>query len=146
MLKSSHLEDHMKSIGIDQSSFTRYSFEHRCMNNIKKMYQHAGICDDQQNIKDIIDAAILSNPKVVIDYSPNLPMISTSVKKPSASKSLCLFTNILGVKPKTEKRRFAAAKSRSKSMKVGSNLWTKKKNEKGIQKSMSSLNVICIHG
>ena len=34
MLQSSRLEDHMKTIGIDQSSFTRSSFEHRCMNNI----------------------------------------------------------------------------------------------------------------
>ena len=50
MLQSSRLEDHMKNIGIDQSSFTRSSFEHRCMNNIKKIYQHAGKCDDQQNL------------------------------------------------------------------------------------------------
>ena len=34
MLQSSRLEDHMKTIGIDESSFTRSSFEHRCMNNI----------------------------------------------------------------------------------------------------------------
>ena len=48
MLQSSRLEDHMKTIGIDQSSFTRSSFEHRCMNNIKNIYQHAGKCDDQK--------------------------------------------------------------------------------------------------
>ena len=42
MLQSSLLEDHMKTIGIDQSSFTRSSFEHIFMNNIKKIYQHAG--------------------------------------------------------------------------------------------------------
>ena len=64
MLQSSRLEDHMKTIGIDQSSFIRSSFEHRCMNNIKNIYQHAGKCDDQQNLKDIIDADILSNPDV----------------------------------------------------------------------------------
>ena len=50
----------MDTIGIDLSSFSRSSFEHRCMNNIKKKYQHAGKFDDQQNLKDIIDAAILS--------------------------------------------------------------------------------------
>ena len=60
MLQSSRLEDHMKTIDIDLSSFTRSSFEHRYMNNIKNIYQHAGKCDDQQNLKDIIDAAILS--------------------------------------------------------------------------------------
>ena len=62
MLQSSHLEDHMKTIGMDQSSFTRSSFENRCMNNIKNIYQHAGKYDDQQNLKDIIDDAILSTP------------------------------------------------------------------------------------
>ena len=76
MLQSSRLEDHMKTISIDQSSFTRSSFEHRCMNNIKKIYQHAGKCDDQQNIKDIIDAAILSNPEGVTNHSPNVHLTS----------------------------------------------------------------------
>ena len=100
MLQSSRLEDHMKNIYIDQSSFTRSSLEHRCMNNIKKIYQHEGNCDDQQNLKDIIDAAILSTPEGVTDNSPNVHMTSTPVKKPSARKSLCLFTNILDVQPK----------------------------------------------
>ena len=108
----------MKTIGIDQSSFTRSSFKHRCMNNIKKIYQHAGKCDDQQNLKDIIEAAILSTPEGVTDNSPNVHMTSKPVNKPSASKSLCLFTNILDVKPTTAKRRFLVAKSRRKSMKV----------------------------
>ena len=62
MLQSSRLEDHMKTIGIVQSSFIRSSFEHRCMNNTKNIYQHAGKCDDQQNLKDILDADILSTP------------------------------------------------------------------------------------
>ena len=111
MLQSSRLEDHTKTIGIDQSSFTRSSFEHRCMNNIKKIYQHSGNCDDQQNLKDIIDAAILYTPEGVTDNSPNVYMTSTPVKKPSSRKSLCSFTNILDVQPKTAKRRFVAAKS-----------------------------------
>ena len=63
MLQSSRLEDHMKTISIDQSSLTRSSFEHRCMNNTKKIYQHTGKCDDQQNPKDIIDADILFTPE-----------------------------------------------------------------------------------
>ena len=64
----------MKTIGIDQSSFARSSFEHRCMNNIKNIYQHAGQCDYQQNLKDIIDAAILSTPEGVIDDCHNVHM------------------------------------------------------------------------
>ena len=82
MLQSSRLEDHMKTIGIDQSSFARSSFENRCMNNIKNIYQHAGKCDDQQNLKDIIDAAILSTPEGVIDNSPNIHML---LKNPDAN-------------------------------------------------------------
>ena len=56
MFQSSRLEDHMKNIGIYRSSFTMSSFEHRCMNNIKNIYQHAGKFYDQQNLKDNIDA------------------------------------------------------------------------------------------
>ena len=130
MLQSSRLEDHMKTIGIDQFSFARSSFEHRCMNNIKKIYQHAGKCNDQQNLKDIIDASILSTPEEVTDNSPNVHMASKPVKKPSARKSLCLFTNILDVKPTTAKRRFVAAKLKLKSMKVCNSLWTKKNKKK----------------
>ena len=126
MLQSSRLKDHMKTIGIEQSLFTRSSFEHRCMNNIKNIYQHAGKFDDQQNIKDILEAAILSTPVGFTENSTNAPTPSTPVKKPSARKSLCLFTNILAVKPTTAKRCFVAAKSRRKAMKVCNSLWTKK--------------------
>ena len=96
------------------------------MNNIKNIYQHAGKCDDQQNLKDIIDADIISIPEVVVDNSPNVHMKSTPVKKPSARKSQCLFTNILYVQPKTAKCCFVAAKSRHKTIKVCNSLWTKK--------------------
>ena len=64
------------------------------MNNIKKIYQHAGKCDDRQNLKDIIDTDILSTIEGVTDDSPNVPMASTPAKKTSVMKSLCLFTNI----------------------------------------------------
>ena len=51
------------------------------MNNIKKIYQHAGKCDDQQNLKDIIDAVILFTPEGVTDNSPNVHMTPKPVKK-----------------------------------------------------------------
>ena len=79
-MQLSRLEGHMETIGIDQSLFARSSFENRCMNNIKRIYQHAGKCDDQQNLKDIIDAAILSTPEGVTDNSPNVHMTSKPVK------------------------------------------------------------------
>ena len=63
-----------------------------------KKYQHAGKCDDQQNLKYILDDAMVSTTEGVTDNSHNVPMKSTPVKKPSAGKSMCLFTNILNVK------------------------------------------------
>ena len=134
MLRSSRLEDHMKTIGIDQSLCTRSSFEHKFMNNIKKIYQHAGKCDNQQNLKDNLYYDMVLTPELVTYNSPNVHMISTSVKKPSARKSLCLFTNILDVKQKTEKHRFVAIKSKRRAMKVSNILWTKKTRRKGHSK------------
>ena len=98
MLQSSRLEYRMKTIGIDQSLFTMSSFEQKCLNNIQKIYQHAGKCDNQENLKDILDATIVSTPEGVTDNTTNMPITSTSVKKQSARKSLCLFINILNVK------------------------------------------------
>ena len=97
MLKSPRHEYHMNNIGIYQSLWNRSSFEHKCLNNIKNIYQHAGKCDYQQNLKDILDADMVSTPEEVTYDSPNLSMTSTRVKIPSSRKSLCLFTNILNV-------------------------------------------------
>ena len=55
-------------------------------------------------------------------------MTSLPVNKPSARKALCLFTNILDVKPKTAKRRIVATKSKHKAMKVFNSLWINKTN------------------
>ena len=78
MLQSSRLEDHMKTISIDLSLFKFYSPGHKILNNIKKIYQHAGKCDNQQNLKDVLDADMVSTPERVIDNSPNVPMTNTS--------------------------------------------------------------------
>ena len=81
MLQSSRLEDHMKTIGIEQSLFNFGSFEHKLLNNIKKIYQHAGRCDYKQNLKDILDADMVLNPEGVTDKTNNVPLASTPVKK-----------------------------------------------------------------
>ena len=73
MLQSTCLEDDIKTIGIDQSLLKRTSFEQNVLNNIKKIYQHAGKCDDQQNFKDILDAAMVLTPEGVTDDSSNVP-------------------------------------------------------------------------
>ena len=44
------------------------------MNNIKKTYQHSGKCDNQKNLRYILDATMVSAPEVVTDDSPNVPM------------------------------------------------------------------------
>ena len=80
------------------------------MNNIKKIYQHAGKCDNKEDFKDILDADMVSTPQGVTDKSPNVPMTSTPVKKPSAMKLLFIFTNIFDIKKKTAKCRIGAAK------------------------------------
>ena len=51
------------------------------------------------------------------------PMTSTPVKKPSAQKSLCMFTNILEVKKKTAYRQVGGAKSKFKAIKFGNTTW-----------------------
>ena len=53
----------MKTTGIDQSFSNKPSVEHKYLNNTKKIYQHASKCDDQQNLKDIIDAAMVFTPE-----------------------------------------------------------------------------------
>ena len=76
----------------------------------KNIYQHAGKCDDKKTLKDTLDADMVSTPEGITDNSPNVPMTSTPVKKASARKSLCLFTNILDVKPEKATYCIVAAK------------------------------------
>ena len=100
------------------------------MNNIKEIYQHAGKCYDQQNLRDILDSAMVSTPEEIIDDSPSLTMTKTTVKKPSASKSLCLFTKIFDVNKRIAKRRVGSAKSKRRVMKFGNSLWNNKTKRK----------------
>ena len=86
MLQSPCLGDHMKTIGIDQSLWNRSSFEYKCLNNIKKIYQHADKCDHQQNLKDALDADMVSTPEEIIANNMSLLMTSTTATKKSARK------------------------------------------------------------
>ena len=74
------------------------------------IYQRAGKCDDEQNIKDILDTAMVSTPEVVTYVSPIIHKTTTTFKKPSARKSLYLFTKTFDVKKKTAKRCVGAEK------------------------------------
>ena len=93
MLQSPRLKDHVQTIGIDPSWRNNSLYEHKCLQNIMKLYKHAGRCDYQQLFKDILEAAMVSNPEGFNDDIPIYPTTLTPLKKPSDRKSLCLFTN-----------------------------------------------------
>ena len=58
-------------------------------------------------------------------------MTPAQLKKPSARKSLCIFTNILDVKKKTAIHQAVAAKSKHTEIKAGNTLWEKKTKRNG---------------
>ena len=58
-------------------------------------------------------------------------MTSSPVKKPSAQKSLCMFTNVLDANKKTASHQFGADKSKRKAIKYGNTPWALKQNRKG---------------
>ena len=62
---------------------------------------------------------MVSNPEEITDDSPRLPMTQMTIKKPSARKSLRLFTNIFDVKKISDIRHVGAAKSKRRAIKAG---------------------------
>ena len=63
MLQSPRLKYHVLTIGIDQSLGKNSIYGHKCLENIKKLYKQAGKCDYQQQLKDIIEADMISTPE-----------------------------------------------------------------------------------
>ena len=100
----------------------------------QKLHKQAGKCDDHKLFKDIIEVAMVSTPEGFTNNSTIYPMTSTPVKKPSARKPLCLFTNILDVKKKSATCRVGAAKSKRKAIKYGTTPWALKQKQKGNSK------------
>ena len=131
MVQPLRLKYHVKTIGIDQSLRKNALYEYKILQNINKLYKHSGKCDDQQQFKDILEAAMVSTPEVFVNNSPMFLMTSTTVKKPSARKLLCIFTNILDVKKRTATRLFVAAKSNCKTIKSVTTPWALKTKQKG---------------
>ena len=70
---------------------------------------------------------MVSTPEEVTYVSTSLRITQTTVKKPSARKSLYLFTNIFDVKNRTAIRHVESTKSKHRVVKVGNSLWTNKK-------------------
>ena len=147
MLKSPRLKDRVQTIGIEQYLSNNYIYEHNFLENIKKLYKQAGNYDDQQQFKDIIESGMVSTSKVFTDNIPISPMTSTPFKKPSAQKSLCMFTNILKLKQKTAYCLFGAAKSKRKAINFFVNPpWALKQKRKGNSKIDEQIKSFFING
>ena len=76
---------------------------------------------------------MVSTPEGFTNNGPISPRTSSPVKKPSAQKSLCMFTNVLDVK-KTAYHRVGAAKYKRKVIKFGNTPWVLKEKRKGHSK------------
>ena len=63
MLQSPRLKYHVNTIGIDQSLSNSALYEHKCLQNIKKLYKRSSKCDNQQQLKDIIEFDVVSTPE-----------------------------------------------------------------------------------
>ena len=70
MLQSPRLKYHIKTIVIDQSLSNSAIFEQGCIQNINKLYQHAGNFDNQQQFKYIIEDSMVYTPEGFTDNSP----------------------------------------------------------------------------
>ena len=130
MLQSPCIKDHVSTIGIDQSLSNNALYERKYLQNIKNSYKHSGKCDDQQQLKDILEDNMVYTPEGFTNNSPISPMTSTTFKELSAIKSLCLFTNILYLKNKTATRWVGVSKSKHKIIKSGDTPWALKPKRK----------------
>ena len=110
MLQSTRFKYHMETTGIDLSLIISALFEHRCLQNINKLYHHSGNCDNQRQLKYILEATMVSTPEGFTNNSPVSTMTPTQVKKQNEIKLLRILTNTLDVKMKTDIRQVGAAK------------------------------------
>ena len=74
------------TIGIHPYLSKNSIYEHKCPENIKKLYKQAGKCDNKQQFKDITEAAMVSTPEGFTDNSPISPMASSPDKKNKRTK------------------------------------------------------------
>ena len=84
MLQSPRLKYYVQTIGIDPSFSNNTIYEHKCLDKTKKLSKQAGKCDDQQQFRDILEAAMVSTPEGFTNNSPISTRTSSPFKKPSA--------------------------------------------------------------
>ena len=70
IFQSPRLKYYVQNIGIYQSLSNNAIYEHKYLENIRKLYKQAGQFDDQQQFKDIIEALMVSTPESFNDNSP----------------------------------------------------------------------------
>ena len=110
MLQSDQLKQDRVTIGIDKILINSAMYEHRCLENINKLYTSSGKCKYQQQYKSILETAMVFTPERFTDNSPMSPGPSMTVINPSAIKSLRIFTAVLDIKSKTAILRVGASK------------------------------------
>ena len=76
----------MVTFGIDQSLSNSAMYEHRCLENIKKLYKSASKCDNQNQYKSILEAVMVSTTEIFTENSTMSPGLSMTYKNPSARK------------------------------------------------------------
>ena len=75
-------------------------YEHRFLKTIKKLYKPDGKCDNQNQYKAILEAAMVSTTERFTENSPISPGPYVTVKNNGVIKSLRLFTELFYVKIK----------------------------------------------
>ena len=91
----------MVAIGLDKLSSNSVLYEHICLGNINKLYKSDGKCDNQQQYKDIIEAAMVSTSEEITEKISMSHSTYVPVPKPSTRKSLHTFLKVLDIKHKT---------------------------------------------
>ena len=76
----------MNTISIDQSFINNAMFVHRFIQSTKKLYKHAGKCDDQQWFKDILEDNMVSTIEGLTKNSPRSSMTTSPFNTPSVIK------------------------------------------------------------
>ena len=81
---------------------------------------------------------MISTSEVFNNNRPISLMTTSPVKKPSARKSLCMFTNILYVNKKTAYCRVGSVKYKHKAIKYGNTPWAlKQKTKRALKKQVN---------
>ena len=124
MLHSDQLIENMVTIGIDIYLSNNALFEYRCLENINKLYNTAGKCNDQQKYKTTIETALVSKPKGCNYNSPITPNDTNTSQSFFSSKNKCAhkyletFSKTLDVETKTYVQRICFAKAKRLAIKV----------------------------